>query len=425
MTEQSKAQTLAEKIISRAANVVSVSPGELITCKVDNVLMHDSSGPRRVKERLESLNAKVFDPNKIILVSDHFVPATDAESAEILALTRRWAKDNNISNFYDMQGICHVMMAEKGHLLPGNFLVGGDSHSPTGGAFGCFMVGIGATEMTGVLATGEIWIKVPETIRVNWHGTLSVGVSSKDIMLFLCKKLGVNNNYKVIEFTGTAIDQMNMLERMVLCNMTAELGAKTGVIAPDSSTIAAIETAGKVFEGNIEDWQSDSDAIYFAEYNFDASELKPQIAAPHSPENTNDVDSFENVHVDQAYIGACTGAKLTDLHMAAKVLKGNKVADGTRLLVAPASAKTTNQAASDGTLEILTEAGAIILPTGCGACAGMGAGAIANGEVCISSTSRNFKGRMGSPNSEVYLGSPYSVAAAAIAGKIADPREYL
>lgn len=425
MTNVLKAQTLAEKIISRAAGVQSVNPGELITCKVDNVLMHDSSGPRRVEDRLKQLNAKVFDPSKIVLVSDHFVPATDAESAEILALTRRWAKDNGITNFYDMQGICHVMMAEKGHLMPGNFLVGGDSHSPTGGAFGTFMVGIGATEMTGVLATGEIWIKVPDSIKVNWQGQLGKGVSSKDIMLFLCKHLGVNNNYKVIEFAGEAVANMNMLERMVLCNMTAELGAKTGVIAPDATTLQAITTAGKTFPGNINDWQSDANAHYFAEHTFDASQLKPQIAAPHSPENTNDVDTYNNVAIDQAYIGACTGAKLSDLHMAAEVLKGQKVASSTRLLVAPASASTTNKAAADGTLEILTAAGAIILPTGCGACAGMGAGAIANGEVCLSSTSRNFKGRMGSPNSEVYLGSPYSVAAAAITGVITDPREFL
>ena len=415
-------QTLAQKIIAKAAGKPTATPGEILTCQLDMVLMHDSSGPRRVKSRLEELGAKVFDPSKVVLVSDHFVPATDPESAEILALTRQWASDNQIAHFYDMQGICHVMLPQQGHLKPGMFLVGGDSHSPTGGAFGTFMVGIGATEMTGVLATGEIWVKVPETIRVNWDGELPQGCSAKDIMLFLCAKLGMNNNYKVIEFGGSTIQNMSMYERMVLCNMSAELGAKTGIIEADQTTIDWIKKTGqKVPDGALE-WRSDDNASYEKVYHFNTSELVPQVAAPHSPENTHPVDSFDDVTIHQAYIGACTGAKLSDLKMAAKVLKGKKVAQGTRLLIAPASIKTTELAAKDGTLATLTEAGAIMLPTGCGACAGMGAGAIANGENCISSTSRNFKGRMGSPDSNVYLASPYTVAAAAVAGKIVDPR---
>jgi 3-isopropylmalate/(R)-2-methylmalate dehydratase large subunit len=418
-------QTLSQKIIAKASNKANVLPGEIVTCKLDLVLMHDSSGPRRVKSRLEELGAKVFDPNKVVLVSDHFVPATDPESAEILALTRRWADDNQIAHFYDMQGICHVMLPQQGHLKPGMFIVGGDSHSPTGGAFGTFMVGIGATEMTGALATGEIWIKVPETIRINWTGTIPKGCSAKDIMLYLCAKLGMNNNYKVMEFGGDTIRNMSMYERMVLCNMSAELGGKTGIIEADKKTIDWINNTGEKAPDNALDWISDKTADYEKVYNFDASTLLPQVAAPHSPENTHPIDSFEKTKIHQAYIGACTGAKLSDLRMAAEVLKGKKVAKGTRLLVAPASIKTTNAATKDGTLEILTDAGAIILPTGCGACAGMGAGAIANGENCISSTSRNFKGRMGSPNSNVYLASPYTVAACAVAGELADPRDYL
>jgi len=418
-------QTLAQKIIAKASSKDYVAPGEIVTCALDMVLMHDSSGPRRVKSRLEELGAKVWDPSKVVLVSDHFVPATDPESAEILALTRKWANEQQIGHFYDMQGICHVMLPQQGHLKPGMFLVGGDSHSPTGGAFGTFMVGIGATEMTGVLATGDIWIKVPETIRINWTGELPEGCSAKDIMLFLCAKLGMNNNYKVMEFGGETIRNMSMYERMVLCNMTAELGGKTGIIEADQTTVDWINNTGEKADADALSWASDADAKYEAVYNFDASELVPQVAAPHSPENTHPVTSFEPTKIHQAYIGACTGAKLSDLRMAARVLKGRKVASGTRLLVAPASVKTTNAATKDGTLEILTDAGAIILPTGCGACAGMGAGAIANGENCISSTSRNFKGRMGSPDSNVYLGSPYTVAACAVAGEIADPRDYL
>ena len=216
----SSGQTIAQKILAKASGETEVTPGQIVTCALDLVLMHDSSGPRRVKERLETLGVSVFDPSKVVLVSDHFVPATDPESAEILALTRRWANENRIGHFYDMQGICHVMLPQQGHLLPGMFIVGGDSHSPTGGAFGTFMVGIGATEMTGALATGEIWIKVPETIRINWSGELPTACSAKDIMLFLCKKLGMNNNYKVMEFGGDTIKSMSMYERMVLCNMS-------------------------------------------------------------------------------------------------------------------------------------------------------------------------------------------------------------
>lgn len=418
-------RTLAQKIIARACQRDTVEPGEIVTCKVDLVLMHDSSGPRRVKSRLEALGARVFDPSKVVLVSDHFVPATDAESAEILALTRRWAKEQQIGHFYDMQGICHMMLPQQGHLQPGMFLVGGDSHSPTGGAFGTFMVGIGATEMTGVLATGEIWIKVPHTIRINWDGQLQPGCSAKDIMLFLCARLGMNNNYKVMEFGGSTVSAMSMYERMVLCNMSAELGGKTGIIAADNTTLDWIRQTGQPVAADALSWHSDAAANYEAVHHFDASTLVPQIAAPHSPENTHPVTAFDHVPIHQAYIGACTGAKLSDLHMAAAVLKGRKVNPGTRLLIAPASLKTTNAATKDGTLEILTEAGAILLPTGCGACAGMGAGAIANGENCLSSTSRNFKGRMGSADSNVYLGSPYSVAAAAVTGEITDPRQFL
>ncbi|SEL93769.1 3-isopropylmalate/(R)-2-methylmalate dehydratase large subunit [Colwellia chukchiensis] len=425
MPELMSPQTLAQKIIAKASGKSHVSPGEIVTCKLDLVLMHDSSGPRRVKSRLEELGAKVFDPNKVVLVSDHFVPATDPESAEILALTRRWAQENLITNFYDMQGICHVMLPQQGHLKPGMFIVGGDSHSPTGGAFGTFMVGIGATEMTGALATGEIWIKVPETIRININGQLQKGCSAKDIMLHLCAKLGMNNNYKVMEFAGDTVADMPMYERMVLCNMSAELGGKTGIVEADQTTIDWINNTGETAAIDALDWVSDSDARYEKVIHLDASQLIPQVAAPHSPENTHPVTSFENITIHQAYIGACTGAKLSDLKMAAAVLKGQKVAKGTRLLIAPASTKTTELAAKDGTLAILTEAGAIILPTGCGACAGMGAGAIANGENCISSTSRNFKGRMGSPESNVYLASPYTVAACAITGEITDPRQFL
>jgi len=419
------AHTLSEKILARASGKTDVRPGDIVTARVDLAMMHDSGGPRRVRPYLERLGAKVWDPSRVVVASDHFVPAVDAESAAILALTRNWVRDNEVPNFYDMQGICHVVLQENGHLLPGMLAVGGDSHSPSGGAVGAFMVGIGATEMAGVLATGEIWLRVPETIRVEWQGALRDGVSAKDIMLFLSRTLGTNNDYKVMEYCGSAIANMSMPERLVLCNMSAELGAKTGIIAPDEKTLAAIKVAGKVANEDLLTWQSDADATFLRTTSFDAAALVPQVAAPHSPANSSAVDGLEKTKIDQAYIGACTGAKLDDLRMAAKVLRGQKVAKGVRLLIAPASTRTTHAATKDGTLETLTAAGAILLPSGCGACAGYGAGILAENEVCITSTARNFKGRMGHSTSYVYLGSPYTVAASAVTGYIADPRQFL
>jgi len=324
-----------------------------------------------------------------------------------------------------MLGICHVVLQEGGHVQPGMFCVGGDSHSPSGGAYGAFMMGVGATDITGALVTGELWLKVPQTVRVNWDGALAAGVSAKDIMLYLCATLGMGNENQAFEYDGAAVRAMSMSERMVLCNMSAELGAETGMVAADEKTLAALVEAGRPFTGDIARWQSDPDAACLAEHNYDAGTLAPQIAAPHSPANSRAVTEYEPIHIDQGYIGACTGAKLSDLHMAAEVLKGRKIASNTRLLIAPASVAMTRQAAADGTLEILTEAGAIMLPTGCGACAGMGAGMYSAGEVGLSTTARNFKGRMGSAQAQVYLGSPYSVAAGAVKGYLCDPRELL
>ena len=417
--------TLAEKIIAKAAGQDTVNPGEIVTCKVDLAMIHDSGGPRRVQPILDRLGVGPWDPRKVVVVADHYVPAVDAQSAAILDLTRRWVTENGIENFHDMQGICHVVLPERGHLRPGMFVVGGDSHSPTGGAFGCFMFGVGATDMAGVLATGETWIKVPGTIRLRWEGALGEGCCAKDIMLHLCAKLGMGGaDYQVIEYAGSTIGSLPMAERMTLSNMAAELGAQTGIIAADDITLDYLRAAG-ADPGAAADWQPDEDAALLAEHRFDAAALQPQVAAPHSPANAAAVDQVAGTAIQQAYIGACTGAKLEDLHMAAAVLKGRQVAAGVRLLVAPASTRTTAAAAGDGTLAALTEAGAMLMPSGCGACAGYGAGVLAEREVCISSTARNFKGRMGAASSRVYLASPYTVAASAVAGRIADPRDFL
>jgi 3-isopropylmalate/(R)-2-methylmalate dehydratase large subunit len=416
---------LAQKLIANAARRASVAPDEIVTCRVDLVMMHDLQGPRRVGPMLERLGAPIWDKSRVVVVSDHFAPAIDTDAAAILDLTRKWAKANGIRHFYDMQGISHVLLPERGHLRPGMFVVGGDSHSPTAGAVGVFAIGVGSTEVCGVLVTGEIWVRVPRSIRVNWNGRVRRGVAAKDMVLKLCATLPMEAcDYRVIEYRGDAIGALPMGERLTLCNMSPELGAKTSVIAPDEVTADYLAERG-VDVGEPARWQSDAGAVYERTLDLDAGALEPQISAPGSPSKSADVGGYKNVTVDQAYIGACTGAKLSDLQMAAEVVHGRQVAPGVRFLIAPASQKTTAEAARDGTLATLTAAGAILLPTGCGACAGMGAGTLAAGEVCIASSARNYRGRMGENTAEVYLGSAYSVAAAAIAGKIADPREFL
>lgn len=416
--------TLAQKIIARAAGRDHVSPGEVVTASVDLAMIHDSGGPRRVEPILRRLGAPLFDRNKIVLISDHFVPGNDETSKQILELTRRWARERDVS-FYDGEGICHVVLPERGHLAPGMFVVGGDSHSPTGGAFGAYMFGIGATEMAGVLATGEIWIKVPETILIEWNGRLGAGLTAKDIMLALCGRLGMDGGkYQAVHYTGEAIAALDMPERMTLANMAAELGAQTGLISPDAVTSGFIRAAGGD-PGTVEDWQSDPGARVAEHHVFDAGTLAPQIAAPHSPANAANVGDYPETAIDVAYIGACTGAKYIDLSRAADILRGHTCAAGVKLLVAPASKRDQARAEADGIMAVFEQAGATILPNACGICAGYGTARLGEDITCISSTARNFRGRMGAASSNVYLGSPYSVAAAAIAGRIIDPREFL
>jgi 3-isopropylmalate/(R)-2-methylmalate dehydratase large subunit len=410
-------QTLAQKLVARAAGRSSVAPGEIVTCKVDLAMMHDSGGPRRVKPMLERLRAKVWDPSRVVVITDHYLPAYDDESRKIIRIARDWVREAGIDNFYDAQGICHVVLPERGHLRPGMFVVGGDSHSPTGGAFAAYMFGVGATEMLGVLVTGEIWLKVPDTIAMEFDGALQPGVSAKDVMLFLIGRFGMDGGqYQAVEYRGAAIRGLPMQERMTLCNMTAELGGQTGLISSDAVTQDFLKT-------RTETWESDPGAQVLAHHRFNATELAPQVAAPHSPANSKPVAEFRDVKPTLAYIGACTGAKLEDLRMASRVLRNRK--SKMRLLVAPASLRDQNAAEAEGTLKILLDAGAELLPNACGICAGYGEHVLPENMVAISSTARNFKGRMGATSSQVYLASPYTVAATAVAGRVCDPRELL
>ncbi|WBX90404.1 3-isopropylmalate dehydratase large subunit [Achromobacter mucicolens] len=417
-------QTLAQKLIAAACGRETVAEGEIVTCAVDLAMFHDSSGPRRLQPMLQELGATLWDPSRIVLVIDHYVPESDDESRRIVRIARDWAAEQQLPNVYDSVGICHVVVPQHGHIRPGMFCVGGDSHSPTGGAFGAYMFGIGSTEMLGVAVTGQIWVKVPKTLMMHWRGQLAASVTAKDMMLHMIGRYGMNGGrYQAVEFCGEAVRALSMQERMTLSNMSAELGSQVGLIAPDETTAAYLRDAGVTADLDPARWQSDPQAD--AEWHeFDAAALAPQVAAPHSPANARGVDAYNDVPVQVAYIGACTGAKLDDLRAAASVLRGRRLADGMQLMVAPASRVDQEQADREGVMQVLRDAGAQVLATSCGACAGYG-GSIPDGASVISTTARNFKGRMGSETAQVYLASPYTVAASAVAGRVADPREFL
>jgi 3-isopropylmalate/(R)-2-methylmalate dehydratase large subunit len=438
--------TLAQKLVARAAGRAHVEPGEIVTCRVDLAMFHDSSGPRRLKPMLEELGATIWDKRRVVLVIDHYVPEADEESRRIVRLARDWAAEQALPHVHDSQGICHVVVPQAGHIRPGMLCVGGDSHSPTGGAFGAYMFGIGATEMLGVVVTGEIWLQVPQTLFLRWSGRLTEGVTAKDMMLAMLARFGMDGaQYQAVEYCGEAVRALSMAERMTLCNMAAELGAQVGLVAPDEVTrqwlrealahtraegswacVAGTGGAARDEPAPHEDdtrWCSDEGAPG-RWHQFDASGLAPQIALPHSPANARAVGDLEPVRIDVAYIGACTGAKLEDLRAAARVLAGRRVDPGVQLMVAPASLRDAQLAQAEGVMDTLREAGATLLPSACGACAGYG-GRIPEGSTVISSTARNFKGRMGAASAQVFLGSPYTVAASALRGWITDPREVL
>lgn len=417
------AQTLAQKLIARACGRPHVAPGEIVSCEVDLAMFHDSSGPRRLKPMLEELGATIWDKSRVVLVMDHYVPEQDEDSRRIVRIARDWAVEQRLPHVYDSIGICHVVLPQKGHIRPGMFCVGGDSHSPTGGAFGAYMFGVGSTEMLGVLVTGELWVRVPQTLRMQWDDRLPAGVTAKDMMLHMIGRFGMNGgDYQAVEFCGSAVQSLSMQERMTMSNMSAEMGAQVGLIAPDATTLDWLASVG-VTDVQIEGWRTDEGAEATT-YRFDAAALAPQVAAPHSPANTRSVGEFDGVDVQVAYIGACTGAKLDDLRAAAQVLAGRRVAQGVRLMVAPASLHDQSVAEQEGVMAVLRAAGAELLPTACGACAGYG-GTIPDDVNVIASTARNFKGRMGSATAQVYLASPYTVAASALRGRISDPREML
>ena len=418
--------TISEKILARASGRECVQAGEIIWAKVDCAMMDDLLGPRvEIADNLEKMGVPVWDPEKVVIISDHYTPPANIKQANIVKYPRDWAAANGIRNYYEFAGPCHQVMMDKGHVLPGTLVVGTDSHSTTYGALCSFGTGIGSTEMSGVLATGEIWLKVPESIRIRWDGALRAGVMAKDISLKTIQKIGHSGaTYKTMEYCGEAIHSLNMDERMCLTNMAVETGVKAGLIGCDAVTSAYLKENFNITE-DFSRFNADEDAVYCEDLRFDASELVPQVACPHEVDNVFDIDAIDRVRVDQVYLGSCTGGRYYDLKMAADLLRGHTVATGIRVLVSPASRDIYNRCMREGILETLAEAGCTILCSTCEACLGVHSGNIGDNEVCVATTNRNFLGRMGSKSSGVYLASPLTAAASAVTGYITDPRDFL
>ncbi len=417
--------TMSEKILARASGNESLEAGDIVWVDVDKAMMDDILGPRvQIAEKMKEIRDEVWDRDKVVIISDHYTPPASINQAEIVKFTRDWAGEHGIDNYYEFAGPCHQIMAERGHVVPGSVVLGTDSHTCMGGALGAFATGVGSTEMMGVLVTGQTWMRVPETIKVEWNGCLPAGVMAKDVSLETIGTIGHSGaTYKTVEYTGTTIMSMPVDERMCISNMAVEMGAKAGLIAPDDKVREFLREHGVT--GDKGYFESDEDAVYCRELCFDAEALEPKVACPHKVDNVFSIKETDKTKVDQAYLGSCTGGRLNDLHAAAGLLKGRKIARGLRMLVSPASDEVWRKADADGTLAVLAEAGADIIGPTCGVCVGLHSGMLAAGEKCITSSNRNFIGRMGSREAGIYLASPLSVAAAALTGHLTDPREVL
>lgn len=412
-----------EKILARAAGKDTVVTGEIVNCKVDLAGINDLY-LQTLRSFYEMGGSKVHDPDKVVVYLDHYAPASTVLQAANQKQFREFCWDQGIELLMDIdQGVCHQVTVEQGLTYPGAVIVITDSHTTTHGALGAFGTGVGATDCAIILATGQLWFRIPEIIRINLEGTLAKGVYAKDIILNIIGDLGADYGvYKAVEFTGPVLKQLSVSERMALCNMTTEMGAKTAYIQPDEITLEYLKDRVK---HDYEIFTTDPGYKYAAEHNYNVSELKPQAAAPHSVDNVSDIDSFKDIKVDQAFIGTCTGGRVEDLAIAAKILRGKKINKRTRLVVVPASKQVLLEAMANGDMQALIEAGATFVTPGCAACLGTHEGIIAAGETCISSSSRNFPGRMGDRKGQIFIASPASVAVAALEGKITDPRQYV
>ena len=414
---------ITEKILSAKADH-EVTPGEIIEIPVDLAMSHDGTSPPAIKT-FEKISNKVWDSEKIAIIFDHNVPANTIGSAEFQKVCRNFINEQNITkNFIHGEGICHQVVPEMGLVEPGKVIVGADSHTCTYGAFGAFSTGMGATDLAMVWATGKTWFMVPQAIKINVTGKLNEYIAPKDIILNIIGNVGIAGaTYKTAEFTGETIENMGVEGRATMCNMAIEMGAKNGIMEPNNEVIQYICQKTNKKESELNIVRSDKDAVYEKELNFDISDLEPQIACPNDVDNVKDISKIDGTSIDQCLIGSCTNGRLSDLKEAAEILKDNEIDDSVRLLILPASREIYKEAMHLGFIDTFIDAGAIICNPGCGPCLGGHMGVLSKGESCISTTNRNFKGRMGDPKSEVYLSSSKVVAASAITGVITNPKD--
>jgi 3-isopropylmalate/(R)-2-methylmalate dehydratase large subunit len=417
--------TVTEKILAAHAGKDRVSPGELINAGIDVIMGHDLSAPLAIHE-MEAIGAtRVFDPDRIVLVPDHFTPNKDIRAAENCKRMREFARQQGISHYYEVgeMGIAHALLPEKGLVLPGDLVVGGDSHTCTYGAVGAFATGIGSTDLAAAMLTGQLWFRVPGSKKYIYNGLLQKWVDAKDLILYTLGDISVDGAlYNAMEFTGEVIGHMSMSGRFTMANMAVEAGAKNGIFEVDDTTLKYLEHRAQrpyaVF-------RSDEDAVYEEVKYYDVSNIEPQVAFPHLPSNVRPVSQAENISIDQVIIGSCTNGRIEDLRIAARVLRGNKVSPNVRLIIIPATQEIYRQALHESLLEIFLAANAAVSTPTCGPCVGGHMGVLARGERALSTTNRNFVGRMGHPESEVYLSNPAVAAASAVKGRIAHPDEVI
>lgn len=415
------AMTLTERIIARAAGAPQVRPGDEVWAAVDLAAMHDSSGPRRIAGTLERLGGRLWDPQRIMLAIDHFAPAANQRHAEIVKLTRDWARERALPHFFDSVGVMHNLLLEEGLAAPGMLIVGADSHTVTAGAAGALAVGVGATELATVLVTGQIWLRVPPTVRFRFDGALPGYLTARDMAMEVLRRWGSDFAiYKAVEFDGPAVEALDLDERAVLANQAIEMGAKNGIVPPSGAVLAQFGAHARA-EGR--PLAGDPGAPYEAVHEISMAGSAPLVAAPPSVDNVVPAGDLGGVELDRVYIGSCVGGKAADLRAAARVLRGRR----TRLplQITPATRRVMEETLRDGTLQTLLASGAIIQAPGCGACAGLHSGLLGAKERCLGTVTRNVPGRMGDPTAEIYLASPLTAAASAVAGRITDPREFL
>jgi len=441
--------TIAEKILLAHTGGKGIRPGEFIEAKIDLALGNDITAPLAIEEFKKAGFVKVFDRNKIVLVPDHFAPAKDLRSANQCKILSNFAREQKIKNYFEVgcMGIEHALLPEMGLVLPGNLVIGADSHTCTYGALGCYATGVGSTDLARAFVDGKCWLKVPASVKFIYKGKLKKWVTGKDLILYTIGKIGVDGAlYKIMEFSGPVIHKLGMDDRFAMSNMAIEAGARVGIIEPDEITFDYVKEVTKtprhqVTGKNPGRWgaaclparqgtlgqslQSDKDAAYEKVYEWDISQLQPQVACPHLPSNVKDALELKDVKIDQVVIGSCTNGRISDLRIAAKILKGKKIKSGLRLIIIPATQKIYLQAVKEGLAEVFIRAGGVFSTPTCGPCLGGHMGILTEGEVCLATTNRNFIGRMGSPKSFVYLSNPAVAAASAVTGRITHPNELM